>query len=79
MLYRRRDFRPDKQPRLLSNFVWKWSMDGYTCRELKPRPASKRRQDYKHEHNNRQRTHDRKVVERELTEWIEEGSDGQSS
>ena len=63
MLYARRDFRPDHQPRLMSNMRWSWSMrEGKTMHKLSSRAASTLRQDYKNEHQGRQRTYDRKVI-----------------
>lgn len=73
MLYRRRDFRPDKQPHLMSNKRWRGF--GLILVELKPRAASKHRQAYKNEHNNRQRTYDRKLIRKELDEFEQEKDD----
>ena len=67
MLYRRRDFRPDKQPRKMKNYFTVWSRGvGYKNVTRSSRSASVHRQDFKNEHNNRQRTHNRKVIEKEL-------------
>lgn len=66
MLYSRRDFRPDKQPRRMSTWREVWSLMGRARYLLGSRAASKHRQDFKNEHNNRQRTHNRKVIDREL-------------
>lgn len=76
MLYARRDFRPDHQPRLMSNLRWTWTMqDGKVSYKMSSRGASTHRQDYKNEHQGRQRTYDRKVVRDALAEYLEDTPD----
>lgn len=77
MLYRRRDFRPDKLPRLMERGVWCWSPNrGYEWFPSSPRAVSQHKQQFKHEHNNRQRTHNRKVLDREMRRLDWDDRDG---
>lgn len=75
MLYPRRDFRPDHQPRLMSNMRYSWSPSGKSLTKLSSRAASVKRQDYKTEHQGRQRTYDRKVI-RDAIAAYQHGDDG---
>ncbi len=75
MLYARRDFRPDHLPRLMSNMTRSWSrVEGWFQTQKSSRAASTHRQDYKAEHQGRQRTYDRKVV-REAWADYQDGQD----
>ena len=72
MLYARRDFRPDHLPRLMSNMRWSWSLqEGKVSYTVSSRAASTHRQDYKAEHQGRQRTYDRKVVREAWADYLD--------
>lgn len=76
MLYARRDFRPDHLPRTMKNWYETWSMvEGRKRIHYSSRAASTLRQDYKNEHQGRQRTYDRKVIRDAWAEALDSDPD----
>lgn len=66
---RRMDFRADKLPRRMKNYVIYMSLGPPRRVQLSPRTASAYRQEFKESHKVRQRRHNLKAIARGLLDW----------
>lgn len=69
MTTRRMDFRADKLPRLMANYVIHMGLGPARRVQLSPRAASVQHQDFKNSHKARQRRYNRKAIHDGLLEW----------